>query len=112
VEITTKRLERVDLVKVSGRVDHQTAPDLEKTLRAIIDEGRHRIVVDLSDAAYISSAGLKALQATAKLARGGLAGGDVRLVGLKPNIKEIFDTIGFTQLFKIYDDQVDAVGSF
>jgi anti-anti-sigma factor len=112
VEITTKRLERVDIIKVNGRVDHQTAPDLEKALRTTIAEGRHNIVVDLTDVPYISSAGLKALQATAKAARGGIVGGDVRLVGLKPNIKEIFDTIGFTQLFKIYDDPLDAVGSF
>ena len=112
MDISSKRLERVDVVKVSGRVDHQTAPDLEKALRAIVDEGRHNIVVDLTDVSYISSAGLKALQATAKAARGGLIAGDVRLVGLKPNIKEIFDTIGFTQLFKIYNDPLDAVGSF
>ncbi|MEP7200632.1 MAG: STAS domain-containing protein [Chloroflexota bacterium] len=112
MDISTKRLERVDIVKVSGRVDHQTAPDLEKTLRGIVHEGRHNIVVDLADVAYISSAGLKALQATAKAARSGLIGGDLRLAGLQPNIKEIFDQIGFTQLFKIYSDQVDAVGSF
>lgn len=112
MEITTKRLERVDIVKVSGRIDHQTAPELEQTLRSIVNEGRHNIIVDLTDVPYISSAGLKALQATAKATRGGIIGGDVRLVGLKSNIKEIFDTIGFTQLFKIYDDPLDAVGSF
>jgi len=112
VDISHRQLERVDVVKVSGRVDHQTAPDLERALRDIVSQGRHNIVLDLSDVPYISSAGLKALQATAKSARSGLIGGDLRLVGLKPNIKEIFDTIGFTQLFKIYDDQVDAVGSF
>ncbi len=112
MDITTKRLERVDVLRVSGRVDHQTAPELEKALRAILDSGRHNIVVDLTDVSYISSAGLKVLQATAKSARSALLGGDVRLVGLKPNIKEIFDTIGFSQLFKIYDDALDAVGSF
>src|SRR5207302_8954377 len=112
MDISSRRLEHVDLVKVGGRIDHQTAPDLEKALRAIVDEGRHNIVVDLSDVSYISSAGLKALQSTAKSARSGLIGGDLRLVGLKPNIREIFDTIGFTQLFKIYDDPLDAVGSF
>lgn len=112
MDITSRRLEHVDLVKVAGRIDHQTAPDLEKALRAIVAEGRHNIVVDLSDVTYISSAGLKALQATAKSTRSGLIGGDLRLVGLKPNIKEIFDTIGFTPLFKIYNDSVEAVGSF
>ena len=112
MEFTTKRLERVDLMKVSGRVDHQTAPELEKALRAIVDEGRHNIIVDLGEVAYISSAGLKVLQATAKAVRGGLTPGDVRLLNLKPHLKEIFDTIGFTSLFKVYDDPVDAVGSF
>ena len=33
MDISTKRLERVEVVKVTGRVDHQTAPDLEKALR-------------------------------------------------------------------------------
>jgi len=112
MDISVKHMERVDLVKVGGRVDHQTAPDLEKALRAIVDEGRHNIVVDLGDVNYISSAGLKALQATAKAVRAGILGGDVRLAGLKPEIKEIFETIGFNHLFKIYDTPLDAVGSF
>jgi len=112
MECSIKRLERVDLVRVSRRVDHQTAPNLEKALRAIVDDGRHNIIVDLGDVSYISSAGLKVLQATAKSVRGGLTPGDVRLLSLKPHLKEVFDTIGFTSLFKIYDDAVDAVGSF
>jgi anti-sigma B factor antagonist len=112
MDISSRRLEHVDLVKVSGRIDHQTAPDLERALRAIVGEGRHNIVVDLTDVTYISSAGLKTLQATAKSTRSGLIAGDLRLVGLKPNIKEIFDTIGFSPLFKIYNDAVEAVGSF
>ena len=112
MEFTTKRLERVDLVKVKGRIDHQSAPALEKAMHAIVNEGRHNLVVDLSEVSYISSAGLKVLQSTAKMVRGGLTPGDVRLVGVKPTIKEIFDTIGFTALFKMYNDDVDAVGSF
>jgi anti-anti-sigma factor len=112
VTITTKRLERVDLVKVKGRIDHSSAPELDKALRGITGEGRYNLVVDLSDVPYIGSAGLKVLQSAAKTARGALLGGDVRLTGLTPHVKEIFDTIGFTQLFKIYSDSLEAVGSF
>ena len=111
MELSTKRYERVDLVKVSGRVDHQTAPVLEKTVQGIIAGGRHNVVVDLSDVPYISSAGLKVLQAAAKSVRG-VMGGDVRLAGLQPNIKEVFKLIGFDTWFKIYDELVEAVGSF
>ena len=59
MDISHKQLERVDVLRVSGRVDHQTAPELEKALRGVINNGRHNIVVDLSDVSYISSAGLK-----------------------------------------------------
>jgi anti-anti-sigma factor len=111
MELSTKRYERVDLVRVSGRVDHQTAPELEKMLQGIIGGGRHNVVVDLSDASYISSAGLKVLQATAKSARG-MMGGDVRLARLPANLKEVFKLTGFDGFFKIYDELVDAVGSF
>jgi anti-anti-sigma factor len=112
MELTTRRWERVDMLKVKGRVDHQTAPEMEKALRAMLDEGRHNIVVDMSEVPYISSAGLKVLQAMAKAARSGVRPGDVRLAGLQPNIADIFSTIGLTQFFKIYSEPVDAVGSF
>ena len=42
-----------------------------------------------------------------------LEGGDVRIASLPPRIiKEVFDLTGFTSLFEIYPDTVEAVGSF
>lgn len=112
MEITTERMAHADLVKVAGRIDHDTAPELEQTLRSILKGGRHNIVVDLSGISYISSAGLKTLQATAKAARGGLLGGDLRLAGLTPHVKEIFNLIGFTEVFQIHAQATEAVDSF
>lgn len=112
MEITSKRLERVDLVRMSGRIDHSTAPEMERVLQNILKDGRYSIVVDMSGVSYISSAGLKVLQATAKSARNALLGGDLRIAGLTPHVNEIFETIGFNQLFKLYADPLDAVGSF
>jgi anti-sigma B factor antagonist len=100
------------MLKVTGRVDHQTAPELEKALRAILDAGRRSIVVDLSDATYVSSAGIKVLQASAKAARAGVMPGDLRLAGLQPNLRELFNMLGLAEFFKIYDSAVDAVGSY
>ncbi|MEP7200633.1 MAG: STAS domain-containing protein [Chloroflexota bacterium] len=112
MELTTTRLEHADLVTVTGRIDHETAPQLETALKAILHDHRHNIVIDLSDVPYISSAGLKTFQATAHSSRHSLLGGDVRLAGLKPNIKEVFNLTGFMELFKIYDRAADAVDSF
>jgi anti-sigma B factor antagonist len=41
-----------------------------------------------------------------------MMGGDVRLARLPANLKEVFKLTGFDGFFKIYDELVDAVGSF
>ncbi|OQY23665.1 MAG: hypothetical protein B6I34_04420 [Anaerolineaceae bacterium 4572_32.1] len=79
MEVSHKELKRVDLLAVSGRVDSSTAPELEATLRGIIDSGRFRIVLDVADLEYTSSAGLRVLVSTLKNCKR-YNRGDLRLV--------------------------------
>lgn len=109
--IITKQYKRVDLVEIDGRIDSSTAPQLEDALRKIIKDGRYRIVVDLSETDFMSSAGLRALLSALKQVRR-FNRGDVRLSGLPDRIKKAFDLAGLLEVFKIYDNSVDAVGSF
>lgn len=111
MEITTKRLKRVDVVTVSGRIDSATAPDLDKVLRSIVDEGQFRICMDLKGLEYISSAGIKVLISTLKTCKRWNRG-DLRLANMPPRIADVFDLAGLTPLFKIYPNAVEAVGSF
>ncbi|MBI3286483.1 MAG: STAS domain-containing protein [Chloroflexi bacterium] len=111
MEITEKAYKRCLLLKVGGRIDHETAPDLEKRFDKIFKKGQYRLVVDLSDTGYISSAGLRALVSALKKARR-FNRGDVRLAGLSPRLKETFQLVGFHHIFQIFDQVVDAVGSF
>lgn len=116
MEITHRRMNRVDLVEVSGRVDASTAPQLKQQIEALFEEGRYRIVLDLAKLDYISSPGLRVLIEARKRAREwkitDLEGGDIRIANLPPRIKEVFDLTGFTSLFELYSDTVEAVGSF
>ncbi|NWF79793.1 MAG: STAS domain-containing protein [Chloroflexi bacterium] len=116
MEITHRRMNRVDLVTVAGRVDAATAPQLKQQIDALFDEGRYRIVLDLAQLEYISSPGLRVLIEARKRAREwkitDLEGGDIRIANLPPRIKEVFDLTGFTSLFELYNDTVEAVGSF
>lgn len=116
MEITHRRLNRVDLVEVSGRVDAATSPQLKQQIDALFEEGRYRIVLDLASLEYISSPGLRVLIEARKKAREwkitDLEGGDIRIANLPPRIKEVFDLTGFTSLFELYSDTVEAVGSF
>jgi len=111
MEIAHKELKRVDLVSVSGRVDSVTAPELEASLRAINDDGRFRLVLDLAGLEYISSAGLRALVTTLKNCRR-YNRGDVRLASVPERISEVLEIAGLDALFKVYPDTAEAVGSF
>ena len=109
--VTKKVLNRVDLIAAAGRVDASTAPILDQYLKDSIQDGRYRLVVDFRGTDYISSAGLKVLVATLKEAK--RHRGDVRLAGLSRNLKETFSMVGLVpELFKVYDEPLDAVGSF
>jgi len=111
MEVEKKQLKRVDLLHVSGRVDGSSAPKLATAIQEAIDAERFRIVVDLGEVSYISSAGLRVLVSGLKSCKRWNRG-DLRLARLQGPIAEVFDMAGLTPLFKIYEDPVEAVGSF
>ena len=116
MEIDHKRLNRVDLLKLSGRLDAMHAPALKREIEQLFNQNRYRIVLDLLDLEYIASPGLRVLIESRKRARDkkitDMEGGDLRIANLTPRIKEVFDLTGFTALFDIYPDTTEAVGSF
>jgi len=116
MELSQKVISGVGVLTVSGQIDAYSAPEMEESLNPLIDEHQGKVVVDLTAVDYVSSAGLRILLAGLKRARG-LQGdasqtGDLRVVGLQPQVKEVFDIAGFTPLFKIHDDVTAAVHSF
>jgi anti-sigma B factor antagonist len=116
MEITHKRMNRADLLSISGRLDAMHAPELKQKIEELFAEGRYRIVLDLSALEYVASPGLRVLIEARKKARDwkltDLEGGDIRLAGLPDRIREVFDLTGFTSLFEIFPNATEAVGSF
>ncbi|HZB96493.1 MAG TPA: STAS domain-containing protein [Herpetosiphonaceae bacterium] len=116
MEIAHRRMNRVDILSVSGRMQAPEAVQFQERINQLFSEGRFRILLDFANLEYISSPGLRVLIEARKRAREwkmtDFERGDVRIVNLPPRIKEVFDLTGFTSLFQIYDDLVEAVGSF
>jgi anti-sigma B factor antagonist len=110
MNLETRELKHVNVVKVTGRVDSATAPDLEKTLQDLLDAERSQIVLDLQDADYMSSAGLRVLVAMHKATKKN--GGGLCLAQPSDRVREVLDLAGLTPVFVIYPDVVAAVGSF
>jgi len=112
MNIITQEMKRCELVAVSGRIDSSTAPELEKVLMDLVEQGKKNIVVNLRNTDYISSAGMKALLWALMKVRRMIPAGDVVISEIQPKLKETFELIGFTHLFKFYGEDVEAVGSF
>ena len=111
MEITTTQYKSCDLVKANGRVDSNTAPDLDKALEEIINAGRYKIILNMSDVEFISSAGLRVLISTQKECNK-LKRGELVLSAVPERVYTALDLAGFVPLFKITDNDTDAVGLF
>jgi anti-sigma B factor antagonist len=112
MDVTAEKLKRCELVSVAGRIDSATAPELEDTLLGLVQAGQKNMVVNLRDADYISSAGLKALLTAQMKVRKAIPAGNVVISEIKPELRESFDLVGFDRLFTFYDQDIQAVGSF
>ncbi len=111
MEISTTQYKRCAVVKVAGRIDSASAPQLHEELKKLMEDNRFHIVFDMSDVSFISSAGLRVLISTQKNTKR-FNRGELVLTNVPENIKAALDLAGFTALFKIFDSEVAAVGNF
>ena len=95
---------------MDGRFDAHSAGDVEKELKLAISKGAGKLLLNMDSVEYISSAGLRVLLAVAKELR--KQEGEIKLCCLNPYVKEVFDIVGFTQIFKIYDSTEEAMQGF
>jgi len=98
------------VMAVSGRVDSATAPDLENSLKKLVEADKTQIVLDLKDVEYMSSAGLRAMVSTLKAVK--RVNGDLRLANPSPRVEEVLRLAGLTSIFSIHPTQDEAVASF
>lgn len=111
MEIAKQEFKHCDMLKVKGRVDSATAPQFTKALEAITKAGRFKIVIDMTDLEYMSSAGFRALLAAQRVCKR-YNRGEVVLANTPMRIREALELAGFTELFKTFDDTLKAVGHF
>lgn len=100
----------VTTLPLKGRVDAVTAPQLSREVQAEIGRGARRILLDLGEVAFLSSSGLRALLLIRKELM--TLGGELRLAGLQPQVREVFELTGFTQVFAIHPTVDEARASF
>ena len=99
------RQHRPNVLPLEGDIDLHISPVITETLNAMIKKKPERIVIDLSHATYIDSAGVAALM----LAKQEVEeyGGKFFLSGVQETIRLILETSRLDRIFWIFPD-VDA----
>ena len=85
------------VVKLEGRLDTTTAPQLENELKSFM-ESVTSLVFDFENLEYISSAGLRVLLLVFKQMS---AQGKMKLINVNEVVREVLDITGFLDILNV-----------
>jgi anti-sigma B factor antagonist len=111
VDFRTYKSDHVLVVNIIIRRATSRVSDMVKQkLTGEIEKGNKFIVVDLNNVDFTDSSFLGALLAAHKSAV--RKNGSIRICGLVPQVKNVFDVTHLNKIFMVYDDVDKAVKSF
>ena len=98
MNISETRSGDVIQIKIDGRVDITTSPQLQNAILLAFQKG-NKLVLDFSDVEYVSSAGLRALLIGQKTANS--KGGSMTLLHVADAVLQVFKMSGFSGILHI-----------
>lgn len=110
MEIEHEIADGIWIVAMRGRFDAPSAPEADRTLRTLLEQGMSRVVLDLSDVEYISSGGLRVvIMLTKALER---ISGEMKLCGMSPFVSEVFKITNLAKRYDICPSRDEALAAF
>lgn len=100
----------ITCVYVSGQLDAHTAPKLEEKIQEQISNSKYKVVLNLNNLDYISSAGLGVFMSFLEEIRQN--DGDLVFCNLKEKVFFVFELLGFPELFKVFNKEEEALNYF
>lgn len=110
LNVTNEKKGQFNIIKCIGFIDSETSKEMENLLNDLISKQEYKIIVDLSKVDYISSAGWGIFVGYVKDLRKN--GGDIKFVGMKNEVRDIFEILDFTNILEYYHDVESAVKAF
>jgi anti-sigma B factor antagonist len=108
MDINAKIIEQVTVVELAGDIDGKTAPEAQQQILAVVQPAA-KILLDMSQVAYMSSAGLRVLLATHRQVTSQKAA--LGLVGLSEEIQDTMSATGFLNFFTTYHTLEDGLAA-
>jgi|SRR5579872_1769808 len=96
----------VTILKLKGFLDTNTVSIFEESFKSVLLDKKFKLVIDLTEVDYISSAGWGLFVSEIKRIRN--EGGDLVLAGMNPNVMEVFELLDFNSILKFFPDPEGA----
>lgn len=97
IEITRESAKT--FVKLSGRLDTTNADQFQKDITPLMEDPKPDFEIDCTDMEYTSSQGLRLFLMLQKTVSS--KGGAMVMTNMKPQVKEVFDITGFSNIIRI-----------
>lgn len=109
MNIELKNIQDIELVELTGEIDANTAPAITERILPLAQPGS-RILIDMRQVPYMSSAGLRMLLSLYRQAAA--RDGKVVLVGLSDEIRDTMTVTGFIGFFALAETVDQGLGAF
>ncbi len=107
---TNELKDDITFIKLTGFLDAHTFEKLDETIDELFENNKYKLVVDLNELEYISSAGAGVFIGAIGTAQE--QKGNIVLVSPTENVTEVFDLLGLSQIFPFAESREDAVQKF
>lgn len=97
----------VVVVRVDGRLDAASSPQLEQKILAIIEQGHFKIVLNLIGVEYLSSAGMRLMLSISKRLKN--LEGKIVACSLSDEVMEVIKMAGFHQVLEFYPNEEESL---
>ena len=109
--ITERQQGDVMILDVEGNVVvGKSLETIRTTIRRLLAAGHRKILLNLLEVHRIDSCGVGELASS--LVAVNRAGGQVKLLNVRPNIKEVLRATKVLLIFDVYDDELTALNAF
>jgi anti-sigma B factor antagonist len=111
LKIDTREVAHVVILDITGRIVlGDEIGDLRDAVRALVAEGKKKIILNLVGVDYIDSSGVGELVGSFTTVRN--AGGELKLLNLTQKVHDVLHVTKLYTVFDIKDDEFTAVRSF
>lgn len=111
LDIKERQVGNVTVLDIVGNIRIGDANGiLRTTIRQLVKDGKHQILLNLSGAAYIDSSGLG--EFIASYVALNKVGGKLKLLHLTRRVRELMTITKLVTVFDIYDTELEAIESF